>query len=156
MYPLKKSQEEKHDRNDHRTMRTNPVGTTPTSRTPPPRPYLSSNDHDHLGSHVVTTMSQGKNLNVWQYPEMTLPDYLPVTLLVVMLQRRTGPSDLENYLVEPILEVVGLYSEHGKNYSTLFLPFFQGNLLPMEISTKPDGFFNRCKLTTYTESQREP
>ena len=108
-------------------MRTNPVGSTPRSRAPPPEPCQSTSSHDHLGSYG------GK--------KMTPPDYLLVTLLVVMLQRRTGPSDLENYLEEPLPEVVGPHSKHGKNYSTLFLPFFQGNLLPMEISTKPDGFF---------------
>ena len=98
MYLLKKSQEGKCNRNGHRNRRTIPAGATPTSRTTSPRPYLSSDDHDHLGSHVATTVSRGKNFNVWQHPEMTLPEYRPVTLLVVMLQRRTGSSDLETLL----------------------------------------------------------
>ena len=139
-HPFFGEQKEDCNRNDRRTMRTNPVGSTPRSRAPPPGPCQSTSGHDHLGSYGLT--------------KTTPPDYLLVTLLVVMLQRRTDPNDLENYLAEPTLEVVGLYSDHGKNYSTFFLPLSQATPYKRKIPLSQTDFSSRCKLTTYTESQK--
>jgi len=92
-------------------MRTNPLGSTPRGRAPPPEPCQSTSSHDHLRSYG------GK--------KMTPPDYLLVILLVVKLQRRTDSNYLENYLTGPILEVVGLYSDHGEELFYFLLPLSQ-------------------------------
>ena len=134
------SEQKNCDGNDRRTMRTNPVETTPRDRAPPPVPCQSPSSHVHLGSH-------GSN-------KMTSPDYLFVTLLVVKLQRRTDQNYLENYLAVPTLEVVSLYPDHEEESFYFFLPLPQANPQEWKIPLSQTDFSRQCKHNTYTESQK--
>ena len=125
------SEQKNCDGNDRRTMRTNPVETTPRDRAPPPVPCQSPSSHVHLGSY-------GSN-------KMTSPDYLFVTLLVVKLQRRTDQNDLEINLTMPTLEVVSPYPDLEEESFYLILPLPQASPQEWKIPWNQTNFSRLCK-----------